>query len=271
MDKFKRIWATKNPDDEWWSSFVTSPLAVVGNWFVVDIAWITPNLLTLFSFIVALASAVFICLGSLDESQRISFHIAAAILIHVSHILDCMDGQMARCRGTLSRSGSFFDKATDHLQVFIWFGAIAYAGYIHAHQDVTPIFLAFIGVSFYALRGYVKYVTIHSEMERDKEYLTATARTSAALQKQFDELGGLGKSLGNNLAWFLKEQEKLFNFDEGVFVFMLSLALIIPSTLIPMLWVFAVSQSFWGIIRCCQRGQQLAHDQRPDPPKIPDK
>ena len=53
MGKFKRIWATKNPNDEWWSSFVTSPLAVVCNWLVVDIAWITPNLITLFSFIVA--------------------------------------------------------------------------------------------------------------------------------------------------------------------------------------------------------------------------
>jgi hypothetical protein len=52
---------------------------------------------------------------------------------------------------------------------------------------------------------------------------------------------------------------------------MLSLALIIPSTLIPMLWVFAGSQVFWGIIRCCQRGQQLAHDQHADSPKIPDK
>jgi hypothetical protein len=71
--------------------------------------------------------------------------------------------------------------------------------------------------------------------------------------------------------WFLKEQRKFFNFDEGVFVFMLSLALIIPSTLIPMLWVFAVSQLFLGIIRCCQRGQQLAHEQHSDSPKIPDK
>jgi hypothetical protein len=136
---------------------------------------------------------------------------------------------------------------------------------------VTSVFLAFIGVSFYAMRGYVKYVAIHSEMERDKEYLTETARTSAALQKQLDELGGLGKGLGNNLRWFLKEQRKLFNFDEGVFIFMLTLALVFPSTLIPMLWVFAGSQIFWGIIRCCQRGQQLAHDQHADSPKIPDK
>ncbi len=194
-------------------------MAVVCNWFVVDIVWITPNLITLFSFIVSLASAALICLGSSAESLPTSFHVTAAVLIHVSHVLDCMDGQMARYRGTLSRSGSFFDKATDHLQVFIWFGAIAYAGYIHTHQKVTPIFLAFIGVSFYALRGYVKYVAIHSEMERDKEYLTEISRTSAALQKQSDELGGLGKGLGNNLSWFLKEQRKIFNFDEVRFYF----------------------------------------------------
>jgi phosphatidylglycerophosphate synthase len=220
---------------------------------------------------VAMASATFICLGSSEESLTTTFHVVAAALIHVNHILDCMDGQMARYRGTLSRSGSFFDKATDLLQVFIWLGAIAYSGYIHAHQDVIPIFLAFIGVSFYALRGYVKYVVIHSEMERDKEYVTEISRANAALQKQLDELGGLGKGLGNNLTWFLKEQKKLFNFDEGVFIFMLSLALIIPSTLVPRLWTFAVSQGFLGIIRCCQRGQELAHDQRPDPLKTPDK
>ena len=174
-------------------------------------------------------------------------------------------------QGTLSRSGGFYDKATDHLQVFVWFGAIAYAGYMQTQSDVTPIFLAFIGVCFYALRGYVKYVAIHSKMERDKEYLTEISRASAALQKQLDEFGGLDKGLGNNLMWFLKEQRKLFNFDEGVFVFMLSLALISPSTLIPMLWVFAVSQIFLGIIRCCQRGQQLAHDQHSDSLKVPDK
>ena len=173
------LWCEKNLNDEWWSSFVTSPLAVICNWFVVDIAWITPNLITLLSFMVALASAVFICLGSSEESFGTAFYVAAAVLIHVSHILDCMDGQMARYRGTLSRSGGFYDKATDHLQVFVWFGAIAYAGYAQT-KDVTLIFLAFIGVCFYALRGYVKYVAIHSEMERDKEYLTARSRTSAA-------------------------------------------------------------------------------------------
>lgn len=111
-EKLVKLWETKNKNDEWWSSFVTSPLAVLANLVVVDFKWLSPNLITLFSFIVGLAAAFLILVGTPP-----SFYIAA-VLIHVSHILDCMDGQMARYRGTSSRSGGFFDKVTDQAQVF---------------------------------------------------------------------------------------------------------------------------------------------------------
>jgi len=35
--KLTRLWATKNKDDEWWSSFVTLPLAIAINYVAVDI------------------------------------------------------------------------------------------------------------------------------------------------------------------------------------------------------------------------------------------
>ena len=156
-EKLKRLWKTKNKDDEWWSSFVTAPLAIAFNYFVVDIKWLTPNLITLFSFITSLVSIVFIIIGGF-----INF-IIAAVLIHLSHILDCMDGQMAKYRGVSSKSGCYFDKLTDQIQVTLWFGAIGYAAYIQSH-NVLPVFLAFIGVAFYNLRGYSKYVTFHTQV-----------------------------------------------------------------------------------------------------------
>lgn len=104
-DKLIRLWATKNKDDEWWSSFITSPLAIAVNYVVVDIKFLTPNKITVISFIVACMSAVFIILGS-----TINF-IIAATLIQLSHILDCMDGQMARYRNTPSAFGSFIRSA----------------------------------------------------------------------------------------------------------------------------------------------------------------
>ena len=250
-EKLTRLWATKNKDDEWWSSFVTSPLAIAINYLVVDIRWLNPNLITLFSFITAIISALFIVAGG-----TVNF-IIAAILIHWSHILDCMDGQMARYRKTSSLSGSFFDKLTDQIQVTIWFGSVGYAAYSQS-QNVLPVFLAFTGVAFYSLRGYVKYLTIYTAMSRDSGYLEKISKEASRVKKK--ETAGLGYGVLANFRWFIGEQKKFFSFDEGVFIFMLSLALV-SDRLTPMLWVFAISQLFHGLARSWQRGYQIARNQ----------
>ena len=250
-EKLIRLWATKKKDDEWWSSFVTSPLAIAINYLVVDIQWINPNLITLFSFITAIISALFIVAGGTAN------FIIAAILIHWSHIFDCMDGQMARYRKTSSLSGSFFDKLTDQIQVTIWFGSVGYAAYSQS-LNVLPVFLAFTGVAFYSLRGYVKYVTIYTEMSRDSGYLEKLSKEASRIKEK--ETAGLGYGVLANFRWFMGEQKKFFSFDEGVFIFMLSLALVIDR-LTPMLWFFAISQLFHGLTRGWRRGCQIDRNQ----------
>jgi len=249
-EKLTRLWAAKTKDDEWWSSFVTSPLAIAVNYVVVDIKWLTPNLITLFSFITAIISALFIIAGG-----SLNF-IVAAVLIHWSHILDCMDGQMARYRKISSPLGSYIDKVTDQIQVTIWFGSVGYAAYIQS-ESVLPVFLAFTGVAFYFLRGYVKYVTIFTEMSRDSGYLKKLSEKKSRIKKE--ETVGPGFGILANFRWFLGEQKKIIFFDEGVFIFMLSLALVIDK-LTPMLWVFAISQLLHGLARCWQRGCQIHHN-----------
>lgn len=251
-EKLTRLWAAKAKDDEWWSSFVTAPLAIAANYLVVDIKWLTPNRITLFSFITALISALFIVAGGTTN------FITAAVLIHLSHVLDCMDGQMARYRKTTSLSGAFFDKLTDQVQVIFWFGAVGYAAYAQS-QSMLPIFLAFTGVAFYALRGYVKYVTIYAVMLRDNRYLEILSREEAEAREA--ETAGLGFGVAANLRWFVAEQRKILAFTEGVFIFMLSLALLLDA-LTPMLWVFAASQLSYGLARGWQRGWQIGRNQK---------
>ena len=249
-ERMTRLWATRTRDDEWWSSFVTAPIAVLFNYLVVDSKWLSPNLVTLASLVTALISAALISIGGM-----VNFILAAA-LIHLSHIFDCMDGQMARYRQTTSASGSFFDRVTDQVQVSLWFGAAGYAAHEQSGR-VLPIFLAFIGVAFYSLRGYAKYVEIHIEVSRNSHYLEQDAAplsvdtepTTAA--RGFDLFGAL--------KWFAREQRKILNFNEGVFIFMLSLALVVDQ-LTPMLWVFAVSQTVLGISRTWQRGRNIERD-----------
>jgi hypothetical protein len=246
-DKMTRLWATKTRDDEWWSSFVTAPIAVLFNYVVVDIRWLTPNLVTLASFVTALIAAALVGIGGMFN------FILAAALIHLSHIFDCMDGQMARYRQATSASGSFFDRATDQLQVSLWFGAAGYAAYEQSGR-VLPIFLAFIGVAFYSLRGYTKYIEIHIEMSRNSRYLEQDAEPLSPDTEPATAVRGF--DLFGALKWFAREQRKILNFDEGVFIFMLSLALVLDQ-LTPMLWVFAVSQTVLGISRTWQRGRSI--------------
>ena len=247
--KLERLWATKNKNDEWWSSFVTSPLAIAANLVVADLKWVTPNGITLVSFITAIASCVLIIIGG-----PLAF-IAAALLIHASHVLDCMDGQLARYRGETSRWGNFFDKLTDHIQVALWFGTVGYTASVQSGSTL-PLLLAFIGVYFYSLRGYTKYTFIYIEASDDRDYIENKAREVAAIEKLRVSKAGPGHGLKANLRWFLGEQRKILSFDEGVFIFMLSAALIF-NALTPMLWVFAISQTFYGLLRGYQRGRQL--------------
>jgi phosphatidylglycerophosphate synthase len=246
-DRLSRLWATKTRDDEWWSSFVTAPLAVLVNYFVVDTTWLTPNRITLASFVVALVATALIVVG--DTAN----FIVAALLIQLSHILDCMDGQMARYRNSSSASGSYFDRATDQIQVSLWFGAIAYAAYQQS-LDVLPAFLAFVGVAGYSLRGYTKYVAIHTEMYRDANYLVRVAEDISA--HDHDQQARASVRLWEELAWFITEQRKFFHFNEGVFVFMLSLALLL-NELEALLWVFAASQLYYGLLRTWQHGRNV--------------
>lgn len=248
-DKLTQLWATKTRDDEWWSSFVTSPLAIVANYGAVEVPWITPNRITAASFLVAVVATLAIVVGGS------AYFIAAAVLIHLSHILDCMDGQMARYRKVSSPIGSYYDRLTDQIQVSLWFGAVGFAAYVQT-DSVTPVFLALIGIAFYGLRGYAKYISLEIETGRDPDYPAKMARL-----RRVETMAGLSFGFRANWAWFIREQSKILAFDEGVFIFMLSAALVFGQ-FVPMLWVFAASQVFWGIYRSWLRGKNIGENRK---------
>ena len=116
--------------------------------------------------------------------------------------------------GVPSRFGEYFDKVTDQIQVFLWFATLAYAAYLQT-GDVTPVFLAFVGVSLYSLRVYVKYVTIFIQVRHDRDYLEKSAEEAAAIKSQDYLKAGLGSGWKANVLWFLREQRKFFLFNEG--------------------------------------------------------
>jgi hypothetical protein len=79
--------------------------------------------------------------------------------------------------------------------------------------------------------------------------------------KHVEPTAGLGFGLSANWAWFWRQHRKILAFDEGVFIFMLSAALIFDQ-LVPMLWIFAASQLFWGTYKSWRRGQNISRNQK---------
>jgi CDP-alcohol phosphatidyltransferase len=103
---------TYKPKDAWWTVLLVDPIAGRLVRLVAPYRWITPDLLTIVATIVGIGSAICFALGGRW------WIVAGALLFHVSFIVDCMDGKIARLNGTGSIFGGWFDFMFDRLRVF---------------------------------------------------------------------------------------------------------------------------------------------------------
>ncbi|MUL40013.1 CDP-alcohol phosphatidyltransferase family protein [Streptomonospora sp. PA3] len=98
--------------DAWWTVFLVDPLAarlVVG---VANRTSITPNQITFGAGVLGAGSAVCFALGGWP------WLVAGALLFHLSFVLDCMDGKIARLKGNGSVFGAWVDFIFDRIRFF---------------------------------------------------------------------------------------------------------------------------------------------------------
>jgi phosphatidylglycerophosphate synthase len=103
---------TYKPTDAWWTVVLVDPLASRLVRLVAPYKRITPNMLTVVATVFGLAAA-----GAFAMQTR-WWLVAGALLFHVSFVIDCMDGKIARLNGTGSLFGAWFDFVFDRLRVF---------------------------------------------------------------------------------------------------------------------------------------------------------
>src|SRR3982751_6886689 len=111
MDEIRQ--RTYKPKDAWWTVLLVDPIAARLVRIVAPYRGITPNILTIIATVIGLGAA-----GSFAMQTR-WWLVAGALLFHVSFIVDCMDGKIARLNGTGSIFGAWFDFVFDRLRVFI--------------------------------------------------------------------------------------------------------------------------------------------------------
>jgi phosphatidylglycerophosphate synthase len=135
--------ATKKVPDLPWNEYVCRPAAA---WLVsaVQHSRITPNQLTLASFLVATLSALL--LVALPGYWGL---VVAVFVFELSYVLDCADGMLARWRGIASTEGHLLDFLMDEIKAFVVLSASAVRLYFE-RGELAFLLAGLLGLVFLA-------------------------------------------------------------------------------------------------------------------------
>jgi len=115
---------------------------------------ITPNQVTIMSFLIGVIAAFFFSFG------KHVYFILGGIFTQLASIVDCADGMLARAKNATSRYGAFLDIFLDRLFEFLLLAGIM-IGLFRSTQNLTLLVLALCAVALYFLEVSLYYVTMH--------------------------------------------------------------------------------------------------------------
>ena len=136
---------TEKKRDAWWTVLLVDPVATPLVRFTAMRTRITPNQITWGAFLLGLVSAACFAFGDWR------WLIAGALVYHLSFILDCMDGKVARLTGQGSVFGAWLDFVFDRIRVAVC-GVALMAGQYDRTGDTIYIWLALAVVGLDTLR-----------------------------------------------------------------------------------------------------------------------
>ncbi|MFE7466250.1 CDP-alcohol phosphatidyltransferase family protein [Streptomyces sp. NPDC057499] len=139
--------------DAWWTVLLVDPVATRMLIVMARFKFITPNRVTWGALFVGLGSAYFFLKG-----DTLSLAIGAG-LYHLSFILDCIDGKLARLKGNGTVFGGWLDYVFDRIRVL--FCALALMGGQYLRTDDELYLLAALVVVFLDMLRYVDALQIY--------------------------------------------------------------------------------------------------------------
>jgi phosphatidylglycerophosphate synthase len=158
LDDVKHTYKRK---DAWWTVLLVDPVASRLTVPIANHTGITPNQVSFVSFLVGLGSAAAFAQGNHAMLAL------GALLYHVSFVLDCIDGKIARLKGTGSAFGMWLDFSFDRYKFWICAAALAYGQYERT-GEVLFVWLALF-VAFFDMLRYLnawQVAKVRREMDR---------------------------------------------------------------------------------------------------------
>ena len=133
-----RLKLANRANDGFFSVFFLRKFSKLFTWAAVRLK-MTPNQVTLISFAVGLYSAY-------QFSQGTFWSIfAGAVLLQLSIIIDCVDGELARYTRQFSQLGAWLDAITDRIKEYLVFFALAYG----AAKDGQDLWIPAMGMMLF--------------------------------------------------------------------------------------------------------------------------
>jgi phosphatidylglycerophosphate synthase len=133
LDKIKipmlRLKLANRANDGFFSVFFLRRVSKLLTWAAVKIG-ATPNQVTIASFAIGLYAAFLFAQGDTWSL------IGGAILLQVSIIVDCVDGEIARYTRKFSELGAWLDAITDRVKEYAVFLGLAYGAFVNNGQNL---------------------------------------------------------------------------------------------------------------------------------------
>jgi len=207
---------TFKPREEWWSRVFATPIANLVLSGIADWSFITPNRLTILSFILTILTTPLILSGTPKNL------LIAGIVLQLAYIVDCMDGQLARYRQTASSIGSFFDKLSDYIKFPIVLLGLTIEAQSHYGSSTFPALLGLLSVFFI---GYLSYLKSSSLKELSIPSWNVLSRKG-----------------------FLQRNLRFFLFEEAQWYLIVSLSLFLSSTITALI-IIALTQGILSVVQ----------------------
>jgi len=149
---YRQSIAVSNVTDFWTNQVCRRIAAVIV--IIISSTPITPNMVTVLSFLLNLFANYQILSGELG---------LAALFFFISFIMDCVDGQLARKRDTVSNVGIYLDIVLDGLKDLVTF--IVLISYFSNGVFFNYSLLAMLIVSFSLILDWVRKIVVNKVKE----------------------------------------------------------------------------------------------------------
>ncbi|MEU7741555.1 CDP-alcohol phosphatidyltransferase family protein [Nonomuraea sp. NPDC049158] len=159
------VYATRKRRDSWWTVYFVDPVACRAALLVANHTRLTPNQLTVVSLVLGMVSAVCLAMDLLA---------AGAAMFYLSFMVDCLDGKIARLKGTGTPFGLWLDYVGDRIRVVCCATGLAYGQYAitgDVRYIVMGAAVAVVDLFRYVNAPQMKRVreTVKAEREADGE------------------------------------------------------------------------------------------------------